>query len=63
MAEQAARLTSAEAIVWLEWGTNNYWNIVHGLALVLFAIVIVLTARVPRAIGYPMGLSCLASSS
>jgi hypothetical protein len=59
-AEQAARLTSAEAIRWLEWGTNNYWNIMQGLALVLFAIVIVLTARVPRAIGYLMGLSGLA---
>ena len=34
-AEQAARLTIAEAIQWLEWGTNNYWNIMQGLALVL----------------------------
>ena len=31
-----------------------------GLALVLFAIVIVWTARVPRPIGYLMGLSGLA---
>ena len=59
-AEQAARFASAEAIRWLEWGTNSYWNFMQGLALVLFAIVIVWTARVPRAIGYLMGLSGLA---
>lgn len=59
-AEQATRLASAEAIRWLEWGTNSYWNLMQGLSLVLFAIVIVWTARVPRPIGYLMGLSGLA---
>ena len=59
-AEQTARLASAEAIRWLEWGTNSYWNFMQGLALVLFAVVIVWTARVPRPIGYLMGLSGLA---
>jgi hypothetical protein len=59
-AEQTARLASAEAIRWLEWGTNSYWNFMQGLALLLFAIVIVWTARVPRPIGYLMGLSGLA---
>jgi len=59
-AEQATRLASAEAIQWLEWGTNSYWNFMQGLALVLFAIVIVWTARVPRPIGYLMGVSGLA---
>jgi hypothetical protein len=59
-AEQATRFASAEAIRWLEWGTNSYWNFTRGLALVLFAIVIVWTARVPRPIGYLMGLSGLA---
>lgn len=59
-AEQAARLASAEAIRWLEWGTNSYWNIMQGLAMVLCAIVILWTARVPRPIGYLMGLSGLA---
>jgi hypothetical protein len=57
--EQTARLASAEAIRWLEWGTNSYWNFMQGLALILFAIVIVWTARVPRPIGYLMGLSGL----
>jgi cadmium resistance protein CadD (predicted permease) len=59
-AEQAARFASAEAIRWLEWGTKSYQNFMLGLALVLFAIVIVWTARVPRLIGYLMGLSGLA---
>ncbi len=59
-AEKATRLASAEAIRWLEWGTNSYWNFMQGLALVLYAIVIVGTARVPRPIGYLMGLSGLA---
>jgi hypothetical protein len=59
-AEQATRFASAEAIRWLEWGTNSYWNLMQGLAMVLFGIVIVWTARVPRTIGYLMGLSGLA---
>ncbi len=59
-AEQGARFASAEAIRWLEWGTKSYWSLMFGLALVLFAIVIVWTARVPRPIGYLMGLSGLA---
>ncbi len=59
-AEKAARFASAEAIRWLEWGTKSYQNFMLGLALVLFAIVIVWTARVPRLIGYLMGLSGLA---
>jgi hypothetical protein len=59
MAEQATRFASVEAIRWLEWGTNSYWNIMQGLAVVLYALVIVWTARVPRLIGYLMGLSGL----
>ena len=59
-AEQMSRLSSAEAIRWLEWGTNSYWNLMQGFALLLFAVVIVWTARVPRIIGFLMGLSGLA---
>jgi hypothetical protein len=55
-AEQAARFASAEAIRWLEWGTRSYYNFMFGLTLVLFAIVIVWTARITRPIGYVMGL-------
>jgi len=59
-AQQATRYASAEAIRWLEWGITSYQDFMFGLALVLFAIVIVWTARVPRPIGYLMGLSGLA---
>jgi Domain of unknown function (DUF4386) len=59
-AEQATHFASAEAIRWLEWGTHSYQNFMFGLAVVLLALVIVWTARVPRPIGYLMGLSGLA---
>ena len=59
-AEQATRFASAQALRWLEIGTSSYLDFLLGLALVLFAIVIVQTARVPRPIGYLMGLAGLA---
>jgi hypothetical protein len=59
-AEQATRFASAEAIRWLEWGTHSYQNFMLGLAQVLLGLVIMWTARVPRPIGYLMGLSGLA---
>jgi hypothetical protein len=59
-ADQTARFASAEAIRWLEWGTNSYQGYMFGLALVLFGITIVWTARVSRPIGFLMGLSGLA---
>jgi hypothetical protein len=59
-AEKAARLASAQALRWLEWGITSYQLFMFGLALVLLAIVIVWTARVKRPIGYLMGVSGLA---
>ncbi len=59
-AERAARFASAQALRWLEWGISSYQFFLFGLSLVLFAIVIVWTARVPRPIGYLMGVSGLA---
>ena len=59
-AQQAARFASAETIRWLEWGVASYQTFMLGLALVFFALAIVWTARVPRPIGYLMGLSGLA---
>jgi hypothetical protein len=59
-AQQAARFASAEAIRWLEWGTRSYQDFLFGLALVLFATTIVWTARIPRPIGYVMGVIGLA---
>lgn len=62
-AEKAARLASAEAIRWLEWGVRSYQDFALGLALLLSAAAVVGTAWVPRPIAYLMGLSgfaCLA---
>jgi hypothetical protein len=56
-ADKAARFASAEAIRWLEWGLRSYQSFMLGLSFVLFATVIVATARTPRPIGYLMGLS------
>jgi hypothetical protein len=44
---------------WLEWGMNQYQIFMFALALILLATVIVGTARVPRAIGYLMGLAAV----
>jgi hypothetical protein len=59
-ADKAARLASAEAIRWLEWGVRSYHSVMLGLAFLLCATVIVWTARVPRPVGVLMGLSGLA---
>ena len=58
-AEKAARLATAEAIRWLEWGMRSYENFALGLAVLLSATAVVRTAWVPRPIGYLMGLSGL----
>jgi hypothetical protein len=57
--EKVARFASAEAIRWLEWAVRSYHSFLFGLALILFAVAIVWTARIPRLIGYLMGLSGL----
>ena len=59
-AEQATRFASAQALRWLEIGTTSYLDFLLGLALVLFAVVMVWTARVPRLLGALMGVSGLA---
>ena len=60
-AEKPTRFANAEAIRWLEWGVRSYQDLMLGLALVLYAIVIVSTASpVPRLVGYLMGASGLA---
>ena len=58
-AEKAARFASAETMRWLEWGTSSYQTFMFALALILLATVIVWTARVPRPIGYLMGLAAI----
>jgi hypothetical protein len=57
--EKAARFASAEAIRWMEWAIRSYQSFVFGLALVLFAVAIVWSARISRLVGYLIGLSGL----
>jgi Domain of unknown function (DUF4386) len=59
-AEKAARFAGAETIRWLEWGTRSYQSFMFGLALILLGSAVALTARLPRGLGYLMGLSGLA---
>ncbi len=58
-AEKATRFASAETMRWLEWGIHSYQIFMFALALILLATVIVGTARVPRGIGYLMGLAAI----
>jgi hypothetical protein len=59
-AEKAARFASAETVRWLEWGTRSYQSFMFGLTLILLGSAVAWTARLPRALGYLMGLSGLA---
>jgi len=56
-AEKAARFASAEAIRYLEWGGRSYQDFMLGITFVLFAMVIVLSARIPRLLGVLVGLT------
>lgn len=58
-AEQAARLASAEAIRWLEWGAAGYADMLFGFTLLLLGVAIIGSARIPRLLGMLMGLSGL----
>ncbi len=55
-AEKAARFASAETVRWLEEALTSYQGFVLGLTLILLAALVVWTARVPRPIGYLLGL-------
>jgi hypothetical protein len=57
--EKAARFAVAEGMRWLEWGARSYEDFTLGLALLLFAVAMLRTARVPRPIPSLMGLSAL----
>ena len=59
-AEKVARFASAEAIRWLEWAVRSYQSFMFGLTLILLGSVVALTARLPKPLGYLMGLSGLA---
>lgn len=58
--EKTIRFAAAEDVRWIEWGLRSYQSFLLGVGLVLFGTVVAATARVPRWIGYLMGLSGLA---
>lgn len=57
--EKAARFAVAEAVRWLEWGMRSYENFALGLAVLLFAVAVLRSVRVPRPIGFLMGLAAV----
>lgn len=59
LATQPALFAAVEAVRGPEWGLRSYAGYTLGLTFILLAVVIVSTARVPRAIGYLMGLTRL----
>ena len=58
--EQSSFFVVVQGIRGVEWGLRSYVDFTTGLSLILLAIVIASTARIPRLIGYIMGLSGLA---
>jgi hypothetical protein len=57
--DKPTRLAVAEALRWIEIGTTSYLDMMLGLALILLAMIIVLTATVPRPVGYLLAVSGL----
>ncbi len=59
ISQQSAYLAVVGAIRAVEWGLRSYVDCTTGLSLVLFGVVIASTSKIPRPIGYLMGLSGL----
>ena len=59
-AEQPARLAATEAVRWLEWAVRSYERTMFGVTLLLLASQIIVSARVPRALGFVMAVSGVA---
>ena len=59
VSQQSAFFAVVQGIRGVEWGLRSYVDFTTGLTLVLFGIVIASTTRIPRPIGYIMGLSGL----
>jgi hypothetical protein len=54
--DKAARFASAETARWLEEASASYQGFMLGLTLILLAVLVVWSARVPRSIGYLLAL-------
>ena len=58
--EKLMRFASAESIRWLEWAIRSYQCFTLGLSFLLFGLVVLWTAKIPRVIGLLMSVSALA---
>ena len=58
--EQSAYYAVVQGIRGIEWGMRSYVDFTTGLTLIVLAIVIAITARIPRLIGVIVGLAGLA---
>jgi hypothetical protein len=58
--EQSAYYAVVQGIRGIEWGMRSYVDFTTGFALIVLAVVIAMTARIPRLIGVIMGLAGLA---
>ena len=58
--EQSTFFAVVQGIRVVEWGIRSYVDFTSGLTLILLALVIASTRRIPRPVGYIMGLSGLA---
>ena len=56
-AQQVSAFENAETVRWLEWGARSYQQFMQGLTLLLVGVLVVGTARIPKAIGYLIALS------
>jgi len=54
--EKVARFAGAEVVRWLEEASISYQDFLLGITLILLALLIIWTARVPRPIGYLMAV-------
>lgn len=59
-AEKSIRFAVAEGVRWLEWAVRSYQSFTLGLSFILVAAAILQTGRIPRGIGFLMGVSGLA---
>lgn len=58
---KAGRFAQAEGARWLEEAMTSYQGIVLGVALVLLAVLIVVTGRVSRTVGWLLGIAGVAN--
>lgn len=57
---RVAVFSTAETVRWIEWGVRSYQQLMQGVTLVLLAVVLFLSAQLPRGIAYLAGAAGIA---